>query len=302
MSAHRYQATWRSITFNRYYLNTGVIGDFGNPVDGVDVDPLYANSDYRLDALDLAHVTALDFREIKQHLEGAEANEIFEGIRVITGQGRILGASPADLEEKTWALFEAFSPAACREAFKNNDPPGVGPFIFRRDSPTGAKVLCFWCRPGIGRPVVVGRAREGLVRSYQFQLVAMDPFAYSNTLTQTTLTPGGSTNVTNNGNVYTMPKFRLTWSGAGASSVTISNTTTGKSFSFNASSATAGQVWIFDTKRALMYLESNGTNLYGNRLSGFLVDLYLQPGVNNISVSPATGLSNAQCEFRDAYA
>jgi hypothetical protein len=298
VSAHRHRATWRSIDFNRRYLDVGL-----GPDDPANLDATYVNSDYYLDLLDIVRVSAQDYREIRQYLEGSEPNEAFEGLRAITGHGRISAASPADLEDKTWAMYEAFSVAACRVAAQMTDPKGVLPFDFKRDSAGSAKALRFWCRPGSGRPVVVGRAREGLVRPFVFQLLAMDPFAYDAAETTTALIDlaGGNNTVTNPGNMYTKPKIVIAFSGAGAASVTLTNATTGQAFGLNLSTFAAGNTLTIDVGKSTMF-DQAAVDKYGVRLSGFISSMILAPGPNTITWSSATNISSVTFYFRGAYA
>lgn len=298
MAPHRHRATWRSIIFNRRYVDAGL-----RPDDPANLDKTYTHSDYYLDQLEIPRVSVQDYREMRQYLEGAEPNEAYEGLRAITGRGVIQGVDHDDLEDKTWAFYEAFSVAACRIAALGADPPGVLPFDFKRDSAGGAKALRFYCRPGSGRPVVIGRVREGLVRPYAFQLLAFDPFAYDVAATNAALgnLAGGNNVVTNPGNIYTKPKVAIVFSGAGAASVVLTNVTTGQSFTMDLSGFAAGQTLTLDTARALMARE-DGSNQYAKRLAGFLSQFYLVAGANTITWSNATGITSVTFTFRGAYA
>ena len=294
MSAHRYQSIWRNIIFNQRFDDTGAVDDPAHLIAA------YINSDYYLESLDLTQVQTLDYRELRQHLEGAEANEAFEGVRVVTGLGRIVASSPADLEDKTWAMYEAFSPASCRLASTTAIPPGVLPFYFKRDSAAGAKSLLFFCRPGAGRPVVIGRIREGLIRPFQFVLVATDPRAYEQTQTQTVLgnLVGGINTVTSNGNLYTNPTVEIVLTGAGGATVTLANLTTGQTFVMNLSAETAG-TFTLDTRRGTIYKST--TAKYNVRTSGFLVNMFLMPGANSVTFTGSTNVSSVTFKYRDAY-
>lgn len=298
MSAHRHRSTWRNITFNRRYLDVGL-----GPDDPANLDAAYVNSDYYLDLLDIVRVSAQDYREIRQYLEGSEPNEAFEGLRAITGHGRISAASPADLEDKTWAMYEAFSVAACRVASAATSPKGVLPYDFKRDSAGGALPLRFWCRPGAGRPVVVGRAREGLVRPFIFQLLAMDPFAYDVSETETVLgdLAGGDNTVVVPGNMYTKPVITVLFSGAGAASVTLTNVTTGQALGLNLSTFANANRLVIDVGKSSI-VNQNGSNKYSIRLSGFLSSMILLPGSNLIRWSSATGITSVTLGYRGAYA
>lgn len=292
MSAHRHQSTWRSLVFNRVYVDTGL-----TPEDPANVDPTYQNSDYRLESLDMTSVQTLDYRELRQHLEGAQANASYEGVRLLVGRGLIYGSSYADLEDKTWAMYEAFSPAACRIAFAASDPVNLGAYSFKRDTAGGTKALRFYCKPAAGRPVLVGRMREGLNRRFLFQLVATDPFAYDETETQTTVALGGG-NVTNPGNMYTRPKIRITMSGAGNAAFTIN--VAGRSVTYDLSSFANGNVIILDT--AACTATYAGLDRLSKLTAGFLSDLYLSPGVNAVSFTNTTNVSSVRFDFRGAYA
>lgn len=301
MGAYRHQATWRSTTFNEGYLDTGLTAD-----DPANIVEAKLNDQITIDELNLQRVSSQDYRELRQYLEGAEPNEAYEGVRAITATGIILATNRATLEDKAWALNEQFSVAACRIAAASLDPKGVLPFDFKRDTTAEgtAKALRFYARPGPGRPVWIGRRGEGLTRPYSFQLVAFDPFAYDQTETQTTLAAltGGNNTVANPGNIYTRPKIRITFSGAGAASVTLTNTTTGQSFVMNLSTAANGEVWILDVARSTFYRLSDGANRYSARISGFISQLYLQPGNNTITWSSNTGITSVRFDFRGAYA
>lgn len=301
MGAYRHQATWRSTVFNEGYADAGAAAD-----DPANIVEAKLNDQITIDELNIQRVSVQDYRELRQYLEGAEPNEAYEGVRAITGNGIIMANNRGTLEDKAWSLNEQFSVAACRVAFSANDPKGVGPFDFKRDTVNEltTKALRFYCRPGPGRPVWIGRRGEGYNRPWSFQLIAFDPFAYDQTQTQTALgnLAGGNNTVTNPGNIYTKPQFRITFSGAGAASVVLTNVTTGQSFTVNLSTSANGEVWILDVAKATMYRLSDGANRYSQRLAGFLSQLYLQPGANTITWSSATGITSVRVDFRGAYA
>lgn len=283
MSAHRFQSTWRSIIFNRRYDDSGLVDDPAHLV------PAFLESDYYLRHLDINRVSEQDYRELRQFLEGAEPNEAFEGMRLLNGEGHIFGSTVEDLEDKTWAMYEAFSIAACRLAFAANDPAGVGPFDFKRAHAGGALALRFYARPGIGRPLIIERAREGLTRPFSFQLIAFDPFAVSQTLQQVTCNVG-TTAVTNNGNVYAKPQIVFTGNGV----ATIKNNTTGQEFDLT---VPVGGCTL-DVARGTIVKTTGGAYGYDARTAGFLSQMFLLPGANSIVM---TGLS-CVFKFRDSYA
>jgi len=299
MGAYRHQATWRSTTFNEGYADAGAASD-----DPANIVEAKLNNQITIDELNIQRVSAQDYRELRQYLEGAEPNEAFEGVRAITGQGIIAGTSKGDLEDKAWGLNEQFSIAACRMAAATLDPKGVLPFDFKRDTGATTKSLRFYARPGPARPVWIGRRNEGLTRPWSFQLVAFDPMAYDQTETQTTLgnLAGGNNTVTNPGNIYTKPKYRVTFSAAGAASVTLENTTTGALLTLNLTTAVAAEVWIIDVGQASIYKLSGGANKFSTRISGFVSNMYLLPGANTITWSSATGVTSVRVDFRGAYA
>lgn len=295
---HRYQATWRSTISNRRFDNTGLVDDPAH------LQSAYIESDYYLDILDIVRVSAQDYRELRQFLEGAEPNEAFEGLRAITGHGLIVANSVGDLEDKTWAMYEQFGVAACRLASQSTDPAGVLPFDFRvaQVAAPGYRDLRFYCRPGAGRPVVIGRRREGLQRPFIFQLLAMDPFAYSQSETQTALgnLDGTANTVTNAGNVYSRPKYVITCSGAGDAAATLTNQTTGQNVVLDLTGAQAADVYTIDTARATL-TKGDGSNQYSKRVSGYLSELYLLPGANDIRWNPATGITSVVVKHRGAW-
>jgi len=305
MGAYRHRATWRNITFNARYT------DDATPRDQLAalVSPSKVHEDYYLDEFDINRVTTQDYREFRQFLEGAEPNEAFEGIRALTGVGKIDAPSYARLEDMAWDLNEAFSTSGARIAAAAADPKGVLPFDFKRDSVGGIKALRFYCRPGPGRPAWIGRAKGGLVRPYSFQLIAFDPFAYDVAETQTALAnlAGGNNTVTNPGNTYTKPKIRITFSGAGNAALALANTTTGRTLTLNLSGTAPnppanGEVWIIDVRTSKMYRLSDSANRYGSRLSGFISEMFLQAGANTITWSSSTGITSVRFDYRGAYA
>lgn len=294
-SIHRFQSTWRSITFNTHLDDSGLVDDPAHLVKA------NLSSRFILDAVDISRVSVQDYRELRQFLEGGEPNEAYEGVRAINGQGRIQGSSAADLEDKAWALNEAFSVAACRIAAQGLTPTGVLPFNFKRASVGGTKSLRFYARPGPGRPVWLGRRAEGLVRPFSWQLIAFDPFAYDQSETQTAWV-SNPVAVTNPGNMYARPKIRITFTGAGSATLAITNSTTGKVLTINASTAANGEVWIIDTARSTIERLSDSANRYSTRVSGYVSDMILLPGANSWTFSSATGVSQFRFDFRGAYA
>lgn len=299
MAAHRYQATWRTITFNQHLDDTGLVDDSAHIVQA------RVNDDYYLDSVDLTRVTVEDFREMRQFLEGAEANEAIEGVLIATLRGHIAASDPGLLEDKTWILREAFSPAAVRIAAAATTPKGVLPFNFKVDTAYVAGVPApssrrIYCRPAIGRPIIVGRVREGLTRRYLIQLISFDPRVVAQTETQTTV--AGATVVTNAGLALTYPTIRITFSGAGNAALTLTHTTTGKVYVINATTAAAAEVWILDTYAGTLVRSSDGANRMSQRVSGYLSDLFLLAGANTITPSNVGGVSSIRYDFRSAWA
>lgn len=306
MGAYRWPATWRGTTFNARY---GAAGSSPDDPARITVESKI-NDDITLDELDITRVSVQDYRELRQYLEGSEPNEAFEGLRVISGSGRIIAPSFGQLDDKIEALYEQFSPAACRMAAQGNpfsEPPGVLPFDFLRD--TGAtwgttKARRLYGRPAAGRPVVVGRKGDGYAVPYAIQLVAFDPFMYDQAEVQTTVPLGGG-NVSNPGNVYVRPKILITVSGGGApaANFTITNTTTGQALVLDLSTLTgAGQQAYIKVDRSSITDLSGATNRYSMRVSGFVSSMYLVPGVNAITFANTTRIASVRFDVRGAYA
>lgn len=304
MGAYRHRASYRSIAFNEHLTDDATARD-----DIASVIEAKLNDSIYLDEFDDSRVSVQDYRELRQFLEGAEPNEAFEGVRALNGAGVINALSYGALEDKTWVLREAFSTSGARIAAAATDPRGVLPFDFKRDSAGGPLALRYYARPGPGRPFVLGRRKGGLSRPYSFQLIAFDSFAYDVAETQTALgnLAGGSNTVTNPGNTYTKPKIRITFSGAGAAVLTLTNSTTGQVMTFNFSGTApnppvAAEVWVIDVARSVMYRDSDKASRFGSRLSGFISQMFLQAGANTILWSSATGITSVRFDFRGAYA
>lgn len=304
MAAHRFQATWRGTTFNPHYDNSGITDEDSHvnraliPATGAAASILF------LDELDVTSVSSQDYRELRQYLEGAEGNEAYEGVRALVGRGRILAGTPGDLEDAAWSLYEQFSIAACRAAAVSLTPKGVLPFDFRRNlTAGGVRALRAYCRPAIARPIVVGRREEGLARAFLFNLVSFDPFIFDVASANTNLgnLAGGANAVTNPGNIYTYPTIVITFSGAGGAAVTLTNTTTGQSIVLNLTSYLNLQTLTIDTRRSTI-IRDNGTNQMLAVTSGFLSNLFLNAGANNITWSAAGGITSVQFQVRGAYA
>jgi hypothetical protein len=304
VSAHRFPSTWRSIGFNGVYDGTGLVDDPAHVGQGAQA--AFAESDYRLESLDLVRVSVQDYREMRQYLEGAEANEAYEGVRMLLLRGRILASSIGDLDDKTWAMYEAFSPAACRQAFLANDPAGVGPFDFSRAivGGTGIRALRFYARPASGRPIIIGRAREGLSRAFLAQLVAFDARAYSQALSSSVLAnlAGGANVVTNAGNIYAHPRLKVAMSGVGVAGIIVANTTTGQQIGLDLSGMAGGETLVIDTATSKMYRLSDSANRYSARTAGYISQFVLQPGANSLTWSLGTNITSVTVEYRDAYA
>lgn len=294
MSAHRYRATWRSITFNQRYDDTGLVDDSSH------LNQAFVQDDLYLDSLDISRVTVDDFREMRQFLEGAEPNDSVEGVLLANLHGHIQAPSAARLEDQYWTLREQFSPASVRLASQSLTPKGVLPLDFKVDSLAGISARRLYARPAIGRPVIVGRVREGLIRRFLIQLISYDPRVVSQTLTQTTVTAGGT--VTNGGLAYTNPSIRIAFSGAGNAALTITNSTTGKSIVINATTAANGEAWVIDVARGTLVRESDSANRYSQRVSGYISDLFLLAGANVIAVANTGGVSAIRVDHRNAWA
>lgn len=291
-SAHRYQATWRDVIFNRVYDNTGVVDD---PTALV---AAYANSDFRLDSFDATRVESADYRELRQWLEGAEGNEAFEGAMLAIGSGIILGSSHGDLEDKTALLRSQFSIANSRIAADAATPAGVLPFDFRRATVAapGYLALRMYARPASGRPVVIGRMREGLSRRFRFSLISFDPCFVAQSETSTSCSTNGSTIVTNNGDFYARPYIDVVVSSGTGTFVLTLNGVAVLTFT-----AVPVGTWTFDTRRST-FTKADGTNGMQYRTSGFISNVLLLPGANTFSTSGSSGLNSVTVRHRDAYA
>lgn len=294
-SAHRYRATWRDVLFNGVYDDSGLV-DERSHVGGRAGRGAYENSDFRLESLDLSRVSTEDFREMRQFLEGADPNEAYEGVMIATGRGSIMASSPADLSDRTRLLRSQFGIANCRIAAIGLDPEGVLPFDFKDDTAGGSLALRVYARPATGRPVVIGRMREGLIRPFLFQLACFDPRVYAQAEQTVALSIGGGALLTNAGNTYTLPRFTIVTSGAATFSLAIGGSSA-NTVSF--ASLPAG-TWTFDCRRSIITRASDGASGMPYRTAGYLSSLFLLPGANSVALT-GTGLSSASAVFRSAW-
>jgi hypothetical protein len=306
MSAVRHQSSYNGIIFNRVYGGT----DPDNPASLVDA---YRESDYRLEVFDDSMVSVRDYMEPRQMMEGAEPNQMFEVVRMLRGQGRILGSSYADLEDKVWALRAAFGAAAVRMASTwevvaklPDEPWGVLPFDFLRDTNGGQQGLRYYARPLTGRPALVVGMKGGRVRPFEFQLVCPDPRAYKRFFSGTWqwwLGTAIAGTVAYAGNVPTYPQIALVMSGDGGATVVIRNTTTSQQVTLNLSSCGAGTFWLM-TEAGEIVRASDRANRYSFKkvATEFLASLFLQPGDNVFTISSTTGMASATVYYKDALA
>lgn len=306
MSAVRHQSSYNGITFNRVYGGT----DPDLPASLVDA---YRESDIRLEVFDDSMVSVRDYMEPRQMMEGAESNQSFEVVRMLRGQGRILGSSYADLEDKVWTLREAFAVAVVRTrstwelvAKLPDDPFGVLPFDFLRDTNGGQQALRYYARPLIGRPSIVVGMKGGRVRPFDFQLVCPDPRAYKRFFSGTWQWWRGTAiagTVAYAGNVPTYPQIALAMSGNGAATVVIRNTTTGQQITLDLSACGAGTFWLM-TEAGEIVRASDRANRYSFKkvATEFLASLFLVPGNNVWTVSDTTGMASATVYYKDALA
>jgi hypothetical protein len=307
VSAHRHRATYNGILFNGIYGGT-------NPEEPTQLDLAYQDSDYRLHKVDSSRLTVSDLHEMRQWMEGAAPNEAYEGIRLITGQGTILGTSPADVEDRAWALASAFSPANVRRVSTRellasfpDEPEGVLPFDFRVDTAGGVRDLRWYARPFIGRPIAIAESGEGLARKFTFQLVAFDPYAFGprRTIALTSLS-GVANIITNAGTALVYPQIRVRLTASANATTTLLNATTGQSLvmdlSLSSLSPYPRNLWIMTDKGEI--IDANRNSRYAIRKSGFVTDLFLQPGGNDITWDKPGGGSVESVVFyhRDAYA
>ncbi len=307
MSAVRHQATYNGITFNRVYGGT-------DPDDPSSLVDAYRESDYRLEVFDDSPVQIRDFSEPRQQQEGSEPNEAFESLRIVRGSGVIHGSSYADLEDKAWALKAAFSVAEVRRLSTAailgtlpDEPTGVLPFKFTRDTAAGTKDLLYYCRPQQGRPNLWVEAKGGLTRKFSFSLAAFDPRAYENDTDaweSTALSDlvGGNNTITNLGTAVMYPQIVFDMAGSGDATVTLTNVTTGNSFVLDLSSQ-SGDFWMLCEKGEIIRASDRAGRYYLKKGSTrFLTNLFLNPGANTWTFVGNTNVTSVTFHFKSAYA
>lgn len=312
MSAHRHRASFNGLTFNKVYVagNTGTEG-------GANQDETFAEDDIRLEWMDPSALSTQDLRELRQHQEGANPNQMYEGIRTIHIGGTILASSYASLEDLTSELRRALAPVTVRMnstaalvGTYPHEPVGVLPFDFTKDSasdPTGVDRR-YYCRPGRGRPYAFGKRKSGLQREWQAWLLAYDPREYGQTLnTQTMGNVNGGAHanniMVNAGNVPTYPQIRVRMTGAsGDATAHLINTTTGADLTLDLDPlASSGEdFWIFPEAGELT--NPSGVSRYSYRSDGFLADQFLVPGNNVYTWGDNTGITDVTFYWRDAWA
>ena len=131
-------------------------------------------------------------------------------------------------------------------------------------------------------------------------LIAEDPNLYSQTLTQTNITfAAGSGTVSNGGNAPTYPIVRV--HGAVSGTITITNTTLGRTVSFTGLSLAAGEYMDIDMLNETV-TKNDSTNLYEYVDSDDF--WWLAEGSNTITISASIGGSGERkitVSYRNAY-
>lgn len=309
MSAHRHRSTYNGVTFNGIYAASNTDTENAADLD----EATYGESDIRMEWCDMTRLSTQDLRELKQFMEGAEPNEMFEGLRTIHIGGTILGSSYGDLEDKVQALHAALSPTRVRLLSTSaivgtypDEPTGVLPFDFKIDSASGLQSRRFYCRPSVGRPLVIGRHGEGFQRPWQAWMLAYDPTMYGQTLNSQALSnlaggsPAGNI-IANAGNYPTYPQIKIVTNGNGNAATTLTNTTTGQALVIDMSASASETWWIFPKRGEIV--RSNGVSRYSKRTSGFLANLYLLAGNNTWTWSPSdVDITSVTFYWRDGYA
>lgn len=290
-TAHRYPAAWRGVAFNAHLDGSGITDDETHVNTQL-------NSYISLTSLDATRVETTDYRELRQWLEGAEANEAYEGVMVAFGSGQILASSEADLEDKTALMRSQFAASSVRIAAAGADPVGVLPFYFSRATAAGKLDLLLYARPSSGRPVIIGRRDEGMSRGYRFALVAFDAKFYSQTEQSVACATAGSTVLTNAGDMYSQPRIIVVTTGG---SSTIKVTIGGSSANSVTFTGVPAGTWTLDTRRSTI-TKADGTNGMQYRTAGFLSTLFLMNGSNTFDTTGSSGLTSVTTKFRDAYA
>lgn len=294
MSFHRYRSTWRSLTFNGLYDDTGIVDD----PTGAHFNNSFRRSDFRLEVLDLNRVESIDYREMRQWYEGAEPNEAYESIMIAEGHGIILGNNHGDLEDREALIKAQMSIADCRIAALALDPPNVLPFYCKRDTGSDGNPisLLFYARPTSGRPVVISKMKEGLARRFSFSLTSFDPKLYSQTLQSVSCSTSGTTTLTNGGNLYTQPQIVVVTSGTATIHLTIS----GPAANSIVFTGVPLGTWTIDVRRGLIY-DGSGNNGMQYRTSGFLSALFLAAGANTFDMTGSSAITSVTAKFRDAW-
>lgn len=120
------------------------------------------------------------------------------------------------------------------------------------------------------------------IATVQFTVLSPDPWSYE-VATQTpsrAITASGQTlAATNNGNAYAFPLFSVTVGATGTLSATITNSTTGESFTLNGA-VTAGDVFVIDCLNQSVTRAGIDVTAY---FDGYF--LRLLPGANTITVA-----------------
>ena len=138
---------------------------------------------------------------------------------------------------------------------------------------------------------------------FSVEIIASDPFFYSQTLNADTRTPTTTVGytITNAGNATCRVKVTITAPGGAAvtSDCRLANTTTGEALQYNGTIAASKDLVVNNRVDTPDYVVTNdGTSDFANFAGDFIT---LQPGANTIVWTSAVASVQVKLEWRDAY-
>lgn len=181
--------------------------------------------------------------------------------------GHLIPLPTDSLDTLTDALFAAHAPGAPKPLFLGRDDRFVFAEVtgFRQTNSDRYPVSCEW----------------------EAQFTASDPHIYGTANNTVTLTAGGT--ATTNGTAFSLPVWTISTTAATAGNVgtvTITNTTTGRSFTL---SAPLGGTMIVDCRNQQVRDNATGIDRTALFTSGTFWDF--APGANTITVSTTGGVA-----------
>lgn len=210
--------------------------------------------------------------------DGAIVYDAFRGELAPVLQGYIKCAQPGDSEATALAARSALIDDLRAAVYSLMREDGL-----LRFTPSGESERQLMGVRQLERPDIAGN--QGLVKQFSIMLITGDPIAYAaGTASTVQRTNTGTVAAVNSGNVPTLPVIRVEGPWTSSSSIVVTNTTTGLSWTVTGTSASDGD-YIEADHKAETLVNASGAS-YLQYLEPASSEFFpLEPGSNTISLA-----------------